>query len=76
MLPDWPWAWVTEARRREEDKGYFNKVSEKFAELFGHFILNPHRLQLVDPAAFEFLKSEVFAGITFKEAENCPLKSK
>ncbi len=70
----WPSKWFEAFEYLwEVNEGRYNgRIQEKLAELFAQYILIPERLKVSSPAAYQWLKQDVFKGIEYQGYDNCP----
>ncbi len=70
----WPSKWFEafEYLHEVNDGRYDGNVQEKLAELLAQYILIPERLQQSAPAAYQWLRSEVFRNIEYQGYDRCP----
>ena len=50
---------------------YDGRSEEKLAELVAQYVLIPERLQLSSPAAYQWLRDDVFKGIEYQGYDSC-----
>jgi hypothetical protein len=70
----WPSKWFEafEYLYEVNDGRYDGNTQEKLAELVAQYILIPERLQESSPAAYQWLRNEVFRGIEYQGYDRCP----
>ena len=70
----WPSKWFEafEYLHEVNDGRYDGNIQEKLAELLAQYILIPERLQQSAPAAYQWLRNEVFRGIEYQGYDRCP----
>jgi len=70
----WPSKWFEafEYLYEVNDGRYDGNVQEKLAELVAQYILIPERLRDSSPAAYQWLRNEVFRGIEYQGYDRCP----
>ncbi len=70
----WPSKWFEafEFLAEVNDGRYDGNVQEKLAELVAQYVLIPERLQQSAPAAYQWLRGEVFHGIEYRGYDTCP----
>lgn len=70
----WPSKWFEafEYLAEVNDGRYDGNTQEKLAELVAQYILIPERLQQSAPAAYQWLRNEVFRGIEYQGYDRCP----
>jgi len=70
----WPSKWFEafEFLAEVNDGRYDGNVQEKLAELVAQYILIPERLQQSAPAAYLWLRGDVFRGIEYQGYDRCP----
>ena len=70
----WPSKWFEAFEYLHEinDGRYDGNVQEKLAELVAQYILIPERLQQSAPAAYQWLRNEVFRGVEYQGYDSCP----
>lgn len=70
----WPSKWFEafEFLHEVNDGRYDGNTQEKLAELVAQYILIPERLRDSSPAAYQWLRNEVFRGIEYQGYDNCP----
>ncbi len=69
----WPSKWFEafEYLHEVNDGRYDGNIQEKLAELLAQYILIPERLQQSAPAAYQWLRNEVFRGIEYQGYDRC-----
>lgn len=70
----WPSKWFEafEFLAEVNDGRYDGNTQEKLAELVAQYVLIPERLQQSAPAAYQWLRQEVFRGIEYRGYDTCP----
>ncbi len=70
----WPSKWFEafEYLAEVNDGRYDGNTQEKLAELVAQYILIPERLQQSAPAAYQWLRSDVFRGVEYQGYDRCP----
>ncbi|WP_427501034.1 hypothetical protein ACQE3E_21270 [Methylomonas sp. MED-D] len=70
----WPSKWFEafEFLAEVNDGRYDGNVQEKLAELVAQYVLIPERLQQSAPAAYQWLRGDVFRGIEYQGYDRCP----
>lgn len=70
----WPSKWFEafEYLAEVNEGRYDGNTQEKLAELLAQYILIPERLQQSAPAAYQWLRNEVFRGIEYQGYDRCP----
>lgn len=71
----WPSKWFEafEYLAEVNDGRYDGNTQEKLAELVAQYVLIPERLQQSAPAAYQWLRQDVFRGIEYRGYDTCPL---
>ena len=69
----WPSKWFEAFEYLHEVNAgrYDGNIQEKLAELLAQYILIPERLQKSAPAAYQWLRNEVFRGIEYQGYDSC-----
>ncbi|MDD2758693.1 MAG: hypothetical protein PHH11_00205 [Methylomonas sp.] len=69
----WPSKWFEafEYLHEVNDGRYDGNTQEKLAELVAQYILIPERLKQSAPAAYQWLRDEVFRGIEYQGYDSC-----
>lgn len=70
----WPSKWFEAFEYLwEVNQGRYNgRIQEKLAELVAQYILLPERLQAISPAAYRWLRDDIFQGIEYQGYDTCP----
>ncbi|QPK62491.1 hypothetical protein IVG45_16770 [Methylomonas sp. LL1] len=70
----WPSKWFEafEFLAEVNEGRYDGNTQEKLAELVAQYILIPERLRQSAPAAYQWLRNEVFRGIEYQGYDRCP----
>jgi len=71
----WPSKWFEAFEHLPEvnDGRYDGNTQEKLAELVAQYVLIPERLQQSAPAAYQWLRQDVFRGIEYQGYDTCPM---
>lgn len=71
----WPSKWFEAFEYLHEVNAgrYDGNVQEKLAELVAQYILIPERLQQSAPAAYDWMRNDVFRGIEYQGYDRCPI---
>lgn len=74
QLALWPSKWFEafEYLHEVNEGRYDGNTQEKLAELVAQYLLIPERLQQSAPAAYQWLRDEVFRGIDYQGYDRCP----